>query len=60
MYENIEAMIAYYIASNYTFINSDGEHYNDDGTSKDTYFLSEFFEPKVDKWIKENYEILED
>lgn len=60
MYENLEALIADYIASNYTFINSDGEHYNNDGHTKASYFLSDFFESKVDKWIKENYEIVED
>jgi len=60
MNETLLDVIARHIAENYTFINSDGEFYTDDGYNKADYFIQDVILPQVDKYIEEYYEVKED
>lgn len=59
MNDSLIDLIADYISENYTFINSDGERYKDDGYTKAQYFLDDFLHPKIEKYIEENYDTVE-
>jgi len=57
--ENLLDKIAQYI-SEYTFINSDGEEYQDDGYQKAHNFIQDMIFPEVDKYVNEYYNVKEE
>lgn len=57
--ENLLDEIAQHI-SKYTFINSDGEEYQDDGYQKAHNFIQDMILPEVDKYISEYYVVKEE
>lgn len=55
MVENLVDIIANHISESYTFINSDGEQYTDDGYTKARNFIENVLLPQVDEYIEDNY-----
>lgn len=55
----MQEAIAEYIASNYTFASSTGRVYTDDGVEKANEFMYGVIFPMVDKFLKEQYDIVE-
>lgn len=57
----MQEAIAEYIASNYTFVNFLGKVYtDDDGVEKANEFMHMVIFPMVDKFIKDQYNIVEE
>lgn len=59
MMDSLIDIIAQHISTSYTFTNSDGEEYIDDGYIKAQYFIYDTLIPQIDKYINENYEVSE-
>lgn len=56
----MQEAIADYIASNYTFVDSTGREYTDDGFNKANEFMYMVIFPMVDEFLKDQYKIAEE